>query len=429
MKRPVRDPERWSDRVQGAIGPRRWGAPVEDDLGALFRRVQEATSPDPPELPEATRPSKTSSRKRRLRRGHLAWRLVVAAVVVVATGGVVSAARFVWRSIAATRREAQTLTVPSGSTAVLSGRSQRKLTVVGPAHLDVGADRIDVALEGGVLTAAAGVEPLLVQSVGLLVTVPPGGLGRLAGASGDVPAVDALAGDLRIARGAGGGEVTLPVAYRWKEGRSFPLSESPLPPRSAPPPVAPIPAAGVEPLGAAHEPRRPRAPADETRLLAQAFQALRADQDAEAALRALDHWARRFPNGALADEARVARVEALLALGRAAEALPLLLEMGDSGSGLTRDIRTVRAELLSERDRCDEAMPDFDDLLKAGLHDAADERALYGRAACDLRAGRTALGRQGLGLYLRAYPDGRFAAAVRRAADDLGPLPASLPSP
>jgi TolA-binding protein len=177
-------------------------------------------------------------------------------------------------------------------------------------------------------------------------------------------------------------------------------------------------------------PRRPGAPAGETRLLAQAFQALRVDKDSEAALRALDAWARRFPNGALADEARVARVEALLALGRAPDALALLLEMRDGGAGLTRDIQIVRAELLSEQDRCAEAVSDFDELLKGGLHDAADERALYGRAACDLRAGRTALARQGLTRYLRAYPDGRFAAAVRRAADDLGPLPSSsLPSP
>jgi len=421
MKRPVREPERWSDRAQGLTGPRRWGASVEDELGALFCRAQEATMPDLHELPTALRPPRT----RGLRGGHLAWRLAVAALIVVATGGVVSAARVVWRAIASARVDAQTLTVPSGSTAVLTGRSRRKLTIVGPAHLDVGGDRIDVALEGGALTAAAGVEPLLVHSAGLLVTVPPGGLGRIAGVTGDLPSVDALAGDLRIARRAGGGEVTLPVAHRWKDERSFPLSESLPPPRSEPPPPAPNPVAGVEPSGSGRGPRQPgRAPAGETHLVAQAFQALRTDKDAEAALRVLDEWARRFPNGSLADEARVARVEALLVLGRTADALPLLLEMRDS-SGLTRDIQTVRAELLSERDRCAEAMPDFDDLLKAGLHDAADERALYGRAACDLRAGRTALGRQGLGLYLRAYPDGRFASAVRRAADDLGPLPPS----
>ncbi len=320
------------------------------------------------------------------------------------------------------------------------------MTVIGPARLDLdrgGTDRIDVALEGGVLTAAAGVEPLLVRSAGLLVTVPAEGLGRIAGAGGGVPSVDALAGDLRIARAGGGGEVTLPVAHRWQDQRSFPLAASPLPPRSEPPRLAPAAvvatsmssgtAPGVAPdfregsVGAGREPRRQgRAPVAETRFLAQAFEALRVDKDARAALSALDEWARRFPNGALAHEARVARVEALLALGRTAEALPLLLEMRDRGSGLTRDIQIVRAELLCEQDRCAEAMPDFDDLLEAGLHDAADERALYGRAACDLRAGRTALGRQGLDRYLRAYPDGRFVAAVRRAAADLGPLPPSL---
>ena len=441
MKRPVGEPERWSDRLPAASAQRRWGAPVEDEIGGLFRRVREGTSPDAHDLSEATRPPKTN----RVRRGRLAWRLVLAAVVLVATGGMVSAARMVWRSMTSARQEAQTLTVPPGSTAVLSGRSRRKLTVVGPARLELepgAADRVDVALEGGALTAAAGVEPLLVRSAGLLVTVPAGGLGRIASQQGGPPSVDALSGDLRISRATGGDQVTLPVAHRWQDERSFPLTEPPLPPAGQPPRLAsvsvatastsggtvPAGAPGIrEWLGTESGPHRVgRAPAGETRLLAQAFQALRVDKDAEAALRALDDWARRFPNGALLHEAQVARVEALLALGRTADALPLLLEMRDRASGLTRDIQIVRAELLAEQDRCTEAVPDFDDLLKDGLRDAVDERALYGRAACDLRAGRTALARDGRGRYLAAYPAGRCARAVRRAVDDLGPLPPSL---
>ena len=369
MKRPVREPERWSDRVHSALGPQRWGAPVEDELGALFRRVQEATSPEPPAAPAAPR-------TRGVRRGHLVWRLAVALVVLVATGGVVSAARLVWRSIASARLEAQTLTVPSGSTAVLSGRSRRKLTVVGPAHLDVAADRVDVALEGGALTAAAGAEPLLVHSAGLLVTVPPGGIGRIAGARGAAPSVDALAGDLRIARETGGGEVALAVAHRWQDERSFPLSESPPPARSEAPALASTPALPstpalrVEPIEMGRAPRRPgRAPAGETRLLAQAFQALRADKDAESALRALDEWTRRFRTALLLTRRGWRASRHCWRSGRTADALPLLLEMRDNGSGLTRDIQIVRAELLSERDRCAEAMPDFDELLKGGLHD------------------------------------------------------------
>jgi hypothetical protein len=437
MKGPLREPERWSNRVPGATAQRRWGAHMEDELGGLFRRVQQATSPELYDLPLATRPIRTR------RRRHLAWHLVLAALVVLATGGVVSAARFVWRSITSGRE--QTLTVPSGSTAVLSGRSRRKLTVVGPARLDLargGADRVDVALDGGALTVAAGLEPLLVRSAGLVVIVPPEGLGRIAGQGGGAPSVDALAGDLRIVREAGGEEVTLPVAHRWQDERSFSLPESPPAPQGEPPRLVPAaegakstpketapagaPSAREQSIEARREPRREaRAPAGETRLLARAFQALRADKEAEAALRALDEWARRFPNGELADQARVARVEALLALGRATDALPLLVEIRDRASGLTRDIQIVRAELLSEQDRCAQAMPDFDDLLADGLHDAADERALYSRAACNLRTGRAALGRRDLGRYLKTYPDGRFAGAVRRAVDDLGPLPPS----
>ena len=440
MKRSEHEPERWSDRAGAAAGARQ-GAPVEDELGALFRRLQQATAATaatmidiPAEPQRAPRPMRATGRQG----ARLAWRLVLAGALVVGTGGAVSAARVIWRSMVAHEQTQQTLTIPSGSTITVTGRSRRRLTVTGPARLDLGradADQLDVQLAGGMLVAEAGAEPLRLRSEALLVTVPPGGLGLLDGRSGSAQSVNALAGELRVSNPAGGDSVTLPVGHRWPEERTQSAPPEPPPARPAQPssslssPSSSVPVAPA--IATAAAPTRSRddsaAPPGETRRLAQAFHALRVDGDAAAALEALDQYAQRFPNGTLAPEARVARVEALLALGRTGDALPLLLAMRDRDTGLTRDVQITRAELLAEKDRCAEAMADFDDLVRADVRDVVGERALYGRAACHLRAGRTAAARQDLDRYLSVYPGGRFAGAARRAAGDLGTLSPSSP--
>jgi hypothetical protein len=71
-------------------------------------------------------------------------------------------------------------------------------------------------------------------------------------------------------------------------------------------------------------PVAPSAAPSEVSLLAQAYRHLRVDRDAGAALKRLDEYAVHFPAGALRLEAEVARVEALLMLGRRPEALRTL---------------------------------------------------------------------------------------------------------
>ena len=115
-------------------------------------------------------------------------------------------------------------------------------------------------------------------------------------------------------------------------------------PSPAPAPAAPVPAAVSPALPAAPEfpaPRRPvpasrtsrsahaapvapPGPPNEVGLLAQAYRHLRVDRDAAAALERLDEYAAHFPAGALRLESEVARVEALLMLGRRPEALRAL---------------------------------------------------------------------------------------------------------
>ncbi|HXJ19443.1 MAG TPA: tetratricopeptide repeat protein [Polyangia bacterium] len=419
MKRPVRDqggePERWTERLPEATSVRRLRTPAEDDVGALLRRVRDATLPPPPEPLRAGAAWKPGLGGARFLRP-----LALAAVVLVASGGVVKAARAVWRAMTA---QPQSLIVPSGSSVVLNRRRHRKLTVVGPARLELdrgGADRLDATLEGGALTAEAGDQALQVQANGLALTVPAGASGRVAGSTGGAAAVDALAGELEVVPAANGQRIALQAGHRWPEL----LAPVPAPPAPAavPPAPAAVPARAEaiirsSPEVAVRTHHRGGEQADsEGTCVARAFQALRVDRDAQAALRELDDRARRFPDGVLADEARVARVEALLMLGRTTEALPLLLEIRDRSQGLTREIQLARAEILAEQNRCSQAIADFDDLMAAPVRDDAGERALYGRAGCRLRAGETTRARLDLLQYIQLYPEGRFIGAVRRAA-------------
>jgi hypothetical protein len=86
-------------------------------------------------------------------------------------------------------------------------------------------------------------------------------------------------------------------------------------------PTAPKLAAAEPNAGAARRPSDRLA--QEVAILSQATSALHAGR-AASALSAIDEHQRKFPNGLLAEERRVARVQALCALGRRAEAEPEL---------------------------------------------------------------------------------------------------------
>jgi tetratricopeptide (TPR) repeat protein len=156
-------------------------------------------------------------------------------------------------------------------------------------------------------------------------------------------------------------------------------------------------------------------------MLADVFRELRSRGDASAALRALDDYDRQFPAGGLQSEARVARAEALLALDRRRDALPLLEGLEQAGFAPTRDLRVARGELLAEAGQCERAIGDFDAVVAVGDGDAVGGRALYARASCRLRAGAVELAREDLRRYLVTHPDGPSAAGARRA---LGVSPA-----
>ncbi|MGI5864592.1 MAG: tetratricopeptide repeat protein [Myxococcales bacterium] len=150
-------------------------------------------------------------------------------------------------------------------------------------------------------------------------------------------------------------------------------------------------------------------------LVRRAVEKLRVERDAGAALGILDDYDARFPNGVLANEARFARIDALLALGKRAEALEVL-EKAQLGE-LPRhgELRVLRGELLAEAGRCREAVEVFTRELDSGLTGPLEERSLHGRAICRGILGDRAGSRADSLLYLERHPQGRFAGEVRKA--------------
>ncbi|MBI5546237.1 MAG: tetratricopeptide repeat protein, partial [Deltaproteobacteria bacterium] len=153
----------------------------------------------------------------------------------------------------------------------------------------------------------------------------------------------------------------------------------------------------------------------ESRLLARAVEQLRKERDAAGALRTLEEYSERFPQGTLANEARFARVEALLGQGNRAQALEMLEHAQLEGLPRTTELRLLKAELLAEAGRCREAVPIFDALLAPQQDGALEERALFGRAGCRADLGEVAGSRLDLLRYLERFPSGRFADAARTA--------------
>ncbi|HXI57867.1 MAG TPA: hypothetical protein VNO55_17500 [Polyangia bacterium] len=183
----------------------------------------------------------------------------------------------------------------------------------------------------------------------------------------------------------------------------------------APPAVAltpPTPATVPPPTAAPSAP--PTVLAYETRLLGQAVARLRQRRDASGALVALDIYQSQFPNGNLQHEADVARVDALLMLGRDHDALALLQTLRLQPQGRDQELRVIRGELAAATD-CSRAIADFDRLLAQSAPIGLTERALYGRAVCRTRLGDTRGATRDLADYLDRFPRGRFAAEARHS--------------
>jgi hypothetical protein len=157
---------------------------------------------------------------------------------------------------------------------------------------------------------------------------------------------------------------------------------------------------------------------DESHLLHSALEKLSLRGDAVGALVLLDTYRVRFPNGLLAREASVARLDALLRLGDTREALALLDGAADTDfNGYPRagHLRVLRGELLAQSGRCREAEGIFTTALGDPQAGQSTEHALYGRASCRASLGDTAGSRSDLDEYLNRYPQGHFEREARQA--------------
>lgn len=149
-------------------------------------------------------------------------------------------------------------------------------------------------------------------------------------------------------------------------------------------------------------------------LIATALLQLRHDGDAAAALRSLDDYERRYPGGLLAVEAALARADALLALGRANDALTVLDGVSFTGAVRAEELQTLRGELRAAHSRCSDAVSDFDVVIARG-RPALQERALFGRAGCRARLGDDSGARADLDVCIARFPRGRCIDQTRRA--------------
>jgi TolA-binding protein len=172
------------------------------------------------------------------------------------------------------------------------------------------------------------------------------------------------------------------------------------------------------------EPRAPVAPPEspaEAFLVAGALRSLRSDHAPRDALAKLDEHHRRFPRGTLQREAALARVEALLGLGRNDEARTVLDSLTLGSTGADRQARLARAELRADHGDCAGAVDDLNGILLAAANDEVAARALYRRAHCAVRARNLAAARGDLRDYLAHFPEGsrksEVDALLRRLAE------------
>lgn len=142
-----------------------------------------------------------------------------------------------------------------------------------------------------------------------------------------------------------------------------------------------------------------------------AVRALRADKNPASALAALDEYRGQYRHGRFAVEATILRVDAMLALGRRDEALPMLdgLDLSRVPGGTERQLQ--RGELRAQAGRWDEARADYDRVLANGSERDSSllERAASGRIEACRHLGDEVEARRAAALYLRRFPHGRFA--------------------
>ena len=206
-------------------------------------------------------------------------------------------------------------------------------------------------------------------------------------------------------RGKARGPTIVPAAE--EPPAAPPVEEVVEPP--APPPRAEAPAHHAAPASPL-----PEGDGEEVRMFSTAMRAWRAG-DARGALAGVEDYQNIFPGGHFAHEVIVIKVDALQALGRSREALDFLRYLSLDRMPRAAELHVIRGELAAKAELCDEALVDFDSVLKRDPGGSLGARALYARASCRARLGDDVGAEVDLRLYLLRYPGGAHVTEVRRA--------------
>jgi len=147
---------------------------------------------------------------------------------------------------------------------------------------------------------------------------------------------------------------------------------------------------------------------------------LRALKKPAAAVKELDAYRRRWPNGSLSHEVALSSIEVQLKLGAGPAALR---EMDDflakfPNSERTSEVRFLRATVRRDRGDCAGAAADYLALLGDPAH---GDDALYFAAVCEQQLGEEGAARRHLGEYLQKFPAGLHIAEVRRFFEGTSP--------
>jgi hypothetical protein len=207
--------------------------------------------------------------------------------------------------------------------------------------------------------------------------------------------------------------------------RTVPAVEvRPTPPRSKPSTVKPAQRIARaepprQPLPIPEEPAAAAAPdplIEESRLLQAALHQLRTLKDGQGALRVLEQYEERFPQGQLRAEATLAQVDALLLSRRAADALKQLQRISPEARTRlprARELQVLEVELLAQLGRCDQALAQLKPLSLS--EPVLAERVLFVHATCEARSQRFDRARALYEELLHRWPEGAHAAEARRA--------------
>jgi hypothetical protein len=169
----------------------------------------------------------------------------------------------------------------------------------------------------------------------------------------------------------------------------------------------------ASPSLAARTPAQPLAVSPEVREMDRALGYLRRDRNPGAALAALDSYLGRYPHGVLEKEARLARIDALVLLGRNEQALSVLETITFDPGLRSTELLVVRAELRAAKD-CRLAVEDFSVAIARSPDAKLLERILYGRGACRTKLQDLVGADDDLQRYLERFPQGVHADWARR---------------